>query len=381
MRDNYSMLIYSKENKMRKNPNLTLKDHLLHICDHTKEEYLDLFETVRLLKEAQYQGVTPHILQDKVIGLLFAESSLRTRVSFETAATQLGAHAEFITVKSIHAGDGNESMRDTAEVLSRMVDLVLYRTEESATVDKFAEYSFCPVINGSSLQDHPTQVIADVFTMMEHRPDLKLEDMKIMFIGDNSSTYHRFIPVQRSMMQLCAIMGMTYIACSPKELLPSEEDTKLFEQLAKENNSGAKLIATTEPDDYIADVDFVITEVMTFKGMQDYHGYTDEEFAAIRLGLLMPKYQVNQELINKAKPNVGVMHCMPGNRNEEITDEVWDGPNSLLFEEAENRLHAQKGILAWFLYGRDPEPELTDYYKAKVESHLNQSFRKNGIKR
>lgn len=359
---------------MRKKPNLTKKDHLLSIADHSKEEYLEIFKIMETLKEAQYQGVTPHILQDKVIGLLFAESSLRTRVSFETAATQLGAHAEFITVKSIHAGDGNESMRDTAEVLSRMVDLVLYRTEESETVNEFAKYSFCPVINGSSLQDHPTQVICDVFTMMEHRPDLKLEDMKVMFIGDNSSTFHRFIPVQCSMMQLCAILGMTYIACSPKEMLPSEEDTKLFAELAKD--SGGKLIATTEPDDYIADVDFIVTEVMTFKGMQDYHGYTDEEFEKLRKGLLMPKYQVNSELLAKAKPNVGVMHCMPGNRNDEITNEVWDGPNSLLFEEAENRLHAQKGILAWFLYGRDPEEELTNYYKAKVESQLNQAFLK-----
>jgi len=364
---------------MRKNPGLTRQDHLLLIADHTKEEYLQIFEIIRLLKDAHKQGVQPQLLKNKVIGMLFADSSLRTRVSFETAATLLGGHAEFLSINNLHAGQGNESMRDTAEVLSRMVDLVLIRTEEQETMEEFAKYSFTPVINGSCLQSHPTQVICDVFTMMEHLPDKRLEDMKVMFIGDNSNEFHRFVPVQRSMMALCAILGMTYIACSPEVMLPSGSDRKMFEALAAE--SGGKLIVTMEPDEYIADADFIVTEVMTFKGMQEYHGYTDEEFTRIRKDLLYPKYQVNKELLKKAKPNVGVMHCMPGNRDDEITSEVWDGPNSVLFEEAENRLHTQKGLLAWFLYGQEKSSALYNYHTGIVENQLNEAFEKCRIDR
>ena len=359
---------------MRENPHLTRQDHLLTIADHSREDYLKLFDTMRILKEAHYQGVYPHVLKDMTIGMLFEASSLRTRVSFETAATLLGGHAEFITSNTLHMGEGNESMRDTAEVLSRMVDLVLIRTDFQETIEDFAKYAYCPVINGSSLDSHPTQVIADVFTMMEHLPERRLEDMKVMFIGDNNAEFHRFVPVQRSLMALCALLGIEYIACSPKEMLPCKKDQEMFKRLAEQSGSGAKMSLSSEPYECAPEADFIVTEVMTFKGMQAFHGYTDEEFTKIRKGLLFPKYQVNAELLKHAKPNVGVMHCMPGNRDDEITSEVWDGPNSLLFEEAENRLHAQKGILCWMLYGRQRSQELYDYHTGRLEAQLRSAY-------
>ena len=355
----------------RINPNLTDTDHVLDWKDHTREEVLQVLEVTRRLKDAHREGVQVPILRGKVLGMLFFESSLRTRVSFEAAMAMLGGHAEFLTPKTMHVGQGNESMRDTAEVLSRMCDAILIRAEDDAVLHEFAKFSFCPVIDGGGMSYHPSQVIADVFTMQEHLPGVPFEDMTVMFMGDNNNdSEFACVPVQRSMMNICAILGMTYIACSPKELQPTREDIDTFQRLAAENESGAKIIVTDDPDAYIARADFLVGEVFTFKGMAGHTGLSDEELRALRMGLLYPKYQINAELLAKAKPNVGVMHCMPGNRDEEITSEVWDGPNSLLFEEAENRLHAQKGICAWMMYTGEPDDALAAYHRGRVESAL-----------
>lgn len=262
-------------------------------------------------------------------------------------------------------------MRDTAEVLSRMCDAILIRAEDDAVLHEFAKFSFCPVIDGGGMSYHPSQVIADVFTMMEHLPGVPFSEMTVMFMGDNNNdSEFACVPVQRSLMNICAILGMTYIACSPEELQPTAEDCETFARLAAENESGAKLIVTDDPDAYIAQADFLVGEVFTFKGMAEHTGLSDQELRDLRMGLLYPKYQINAELVAKGKPNVGVMHCMPGNRDEEITSEVWDGPHSLLFEEAENRLHAQKGICAWLMYSDEPDATLAAYHRGRVESAL-----------
>lgn len=357
-------------NLMRVNPQLTSRDHVLDWKDHTRDEVLKVLEVTKLLKDAHRQGVQIPLLEGKVLGMLFFDSSLRTRVSFEAAMSMLGGHAEFLTPKTLHVGQGNESMRDTAEVLSRMCDAILIRTENDEVLHEFAKYSFTPVIDGGGLSYHPSQVIADVFTMMEHLPGVPFEDMTVMFMGDTNNGAYAFVPVQRSLMNICALLGITFVACSPEPLQVCQEDCDTFARLAEESGSGAKLHVTSEPDDFIEQADFLVGEVFTFKGMEDYTGMSDDEFRKVRMDLLHPKYQINAELLAKAKPSVGVMHCMPGNRDEEITSEVWDGPNSLLFEEAENRLHAQKGICAWLLHGRQPDSELVAYHKGRVESCL-----------
>ena len=335
---------------MRNNPNLTRRDHLLSFEDHTREEVLKLLDLCRLIKDAHRQGVQVPLLKGKVLGMLFFDASLRTRVSFEAAMSQLGGHAEFLTPKTLHVGDGNESMRDTAEVLSRMCDAILIRTVDYDVMTEFTKYAFCPVIDGGGLAFHPSQVIADVFTMTEHLPGVAFNDMTVMFMGDTNDEAYHFVPVQRSLMQICALLGITFVACSPGPLQACKVDQETFTRLAASSGSGAKMFVTDNPDDFIKQADFLVGETFTFKGMEDYTGLTDEEFRKLRLDLLYPKYQINAELLKKAKSNVGVMHCMPGNRDEEITSEVWDGPNSLLFEEAENRLHAQKAICTWLMY-------------------------------
>ncbi len=358
----------------RINPHLTAHDHLLDWKDHTREEVLKVLELTRLLKEAHRQGVQVPLLRGKVLGMLFFDSSLRTRVSFEAAMAMLGGHAEFLTPKTMHVGQGNESMRDTAEVLSRMCDAILIRVEDDAVLHEFAKFSFTPVIDGGGMSYHPSQVIADVFTMMEHLPGVPFNEMTIMFMGDNNNdSEFACVPVQRSLMNISAILGMTYVACSPVELQPTQEDRDTFARLTEENESGARLIVTSEPDECIAQADFLVGEVFTFKGMSEHTGLSDQELRDLRMGMLYPKYQINAALLAKGKPNVGVMHCMPGNRDEEITSEVWDGPNSLLFEEAENRLHAQKGICTWLMYDRQPDEALAAYHRGRIEACLQDS--------
>ena len=355
----------------RIDPQLTLHDHVLDWKDHTPEEVLKVLEITRLLKDAHRAGVQVPILRGKVLGMLFFESSLRTRVSFEAAMAMLGGHAEFLTPKTMHVGQGNESMRDTAEVLSRMCDAILIRAEDDAVTREFAKFAYCPVIDGGGMVYHPSQVIADVFTMSEHLPGVPYQDMTVMFMGDNNrDSEFACVPVQRSMINICALLGMTYIACSPKRYQPCQDDIDTFNELATKYQTGAKMIVTDDPDEYIAQADFLVGEVFTFKGMAEHTGLTDEQLKEIRWDVLYPKYQINAELLAKAMPNVGVMHCMPGNRDEEITSEVWDGPNSLLFEEAENRLHAQKGICAWLMYDRQPDPALLAYHQGRVEAAL-----------
>lgn len=360
----------------RINPNLTIHDHVLDWKDHTREEVLKVLELTKLLKDAYKQGVRKvPLLEGKVLGMLFFESSLRTRVSFEAAMAQLGGHAEFLTPKTLHVGQGNESMRDTAEVLSRMCDAILIRAEDDAVTREFAKFAFTPVFDGGGMVYHPSQAIADVFTMMEHLPGVPFGEMTVMFMGDNNrDSIFACVPVQRSLMNICAILGIDYVACSPKSLQPCQDDIDTFAELAAKFDTGAKMYITDDPDEYIAQADFLVGEVFTFKGMAEHTGLTDEELREQRWDILYPKFQINAELIAKAKPNVGVMHCMPGNRDEEITSEVWDGPHSLLFEEAENRLHAQKGICAWLMHDGTPSPALAEYHKGRVEAALNDSM-------
>lgn len=350
---------------MRKQPIITGSGHMIDDADFSKEEYLALLELCAKLKRAHYQGVDVPILKNKVLGMMFDQPSTRTRVSFETAMTKLGGHAEFLEMKTLHVGENHETMRDTAEVISRMVDGVIMRCNDPAVMEEFAKYSFVPVFNGMTMDGHPTQALADVFTMMEHLPDKPFNEMVIQYMGDNNAEYDDLVPVQHELMWMSAKLGMTYIACGPEVMHPCQKDIDRFHAIAKENRSGAKLLITSDPYEYIKDVDFTVSDAF-------WLGFPDGSDDALRRrGLLFPKYRVDQALVDAGKPTLGVMHCLPGMREEDITSEVWDGPNSLLFEEAENRLHAQRAICAWFMYTGKPSAELQAYHMGKVESFLN----------
>lgn len=354
---------------MRVKPELKRNNHLLTVSDLNAQEVRDILHLMKLLKDAERDGVRLPLLKDKVLGMIFEINSTRTRISFETAMTQLGGHAEFLSMKNLWVGEGHESMRDTAEVISRMTDGVIMRCVSQESMELFARYSYVPVFNGMTLDYHPTQALADVFTMMEHLPHRSLEDMTIMYLGDNNAEYGNNTPVQTELMHMAALLGMTYIACAPDEMQVCPRDEAAFNRLAAKSDSGARLIKTSDPFEYISDVDFTVSDA--FCEGADEHSETTRR----RRALLFPRYQVNQELVNAGKPSLGVLHCLPGQRDEEITSEVWDGPNSLLFEEAENRLNAQKAIVAWFMYA-DPVAEATQmYHMGKVQGFLRSATR------
>lgn len=354
---------------MRVKPNLKRNNHLLTVSDLSAQEVKDILHLMKLLKDAERDGVRLPLLKDKVLGMIFEINSTRTRISFESAMTQLGGHAEFLSTKTLWVGEGHESMRDTAEVISRMCDGVIMRCESQESMELFAQYSYVPVFNGMTLDYHPTQALADVFTMREHLPNTPYEDMVIMYVGDNNADLDHNTPVQTELMHMAALLGMTYIACSPDEMQVCPRDEGNFKRLAEKYHTGAKLIKTSDPFEYIKDVDFTVSDF--FGAGSDEQSETTQR----RLAALYPKYQVNQALVDAGKPTLGVLHCLPGKRDEEITTEVWDGPNSLLFEEAENRLNAQKAIVTWFMR-TNPATEATQlYHMGKVEGFLNQATR------
>lgn len=352
---------------MRVKPELKRNNHLLSTADLSARELRDILNLMKLLKDAHKQGVHLPLLKDKVLGMIFEISSTRTRISFETAMTELGGHAEFLSMSNLHVGDGHETMRDTAEVISRMTDGVIMRCNDHKVMELFADFSYVPVFNGMTMDGHPTQALADVFTMMEHLPNKKLSEITMMYMGDNNHEYEQLVPIQRELMWMCAKLGMTYISCCPKVMWVCDDDKKRFAALAE--NTGAKLICTEDPYEYIKDVDFTVSDSF-------WMGYPDDsEEANRRRSLLFPKYSVDERLVASGKSTLGVLHCLPGIRGEEISNEVWDGPNSLIFEESENRLHAQKAILAWFMYTTPKSKELQAYHMGKVESFLNSAQR------
>lgn len=348
---------------MRVNPNLKANNNLNSVADLSAEEIKNLLHLMTLLKNAEKQGVRLPLLKDKVLAMIFEINSTRTRVSFETAMTQLGGHAEFLSNTSLHLGDGQESMRDTAEVISRMSDAVIMRCVDQAVMDEFIKYSYVPVFNGMTMDGHPTQVLADVLTMMEHLPNKPVNQMVVMYMGDNKDDEAKLVPIQREMMWICSKLGMTYIACCPEGMEPNAADSARFERFAEEEHSGARLIVSHDPYEHIADADFLVTDSFVY-------GMPEGPERDARKAALMP-YQINQKLVDAGKPNLGVLHCLPCERDVELTSEVLDGPNSLAFEEAENRLHAEKGILVWFMYSTPKPEELQAYHMAKVESFLN----------
>ena len=350
---------------MRKKPNIPRNRHFLKLTDFTREELQEIIDLSMMLKEAHYAGVDLPLLKNKSLAILFSELSTRTRISFETAMTQLGGHALYISGKTIYMGE-HETMRDTSEVISRMTDAAVLRIGKHETMEEYAEDSFTPVIDGCSQDSiegtHPTQLIADFITMREHLPDTPWEDMTILRVGDLNLDLDGFGMVGRALSQMCAIFGMTYIACSPEGMEMPQRDIDAYNEIAK--TSGAKIYLTDDPYKYIDKVDFIFGDSFYFAG------YDEEGFKERRMPKLFPKYTIDQKLVDAAKETVGVLHCMPGHRDVELTSEVWDGPHSLLFEEAENRLHAQKGILTWLLYERQPSEELIKYHKGRIENFL-----------
>ena len=331
--------------------------HFIDTQDFSREQIGELLELIRLLKEADRDGAVPTLLKRRSLGMIFEEPSTRTRVSFEVAMAKLGGHALYLKPGEIHLGV-RESLYDTAKVLSRMCDVIEARTLKHETVLELARDAEVPVINGLTDFNHPTQAVCDLFTMTEHLPAGRaLEDCTVVFVGDRTN-------VCSSEMFIATQFGMRFVHAAPAAYQAPAEWIEVAERNCAA--SGGSVAVTDEVEDAVAEADFVYTDLWWWVDQED-------EIPA-RRAAFMPRYQVNAELIARAPEQARFMHCLPASRGVEVTDEVIDGPRSIVFDQAENRLHAEKGILAWITLPTLEEPpseELRQYHAGRVEAHLN----------
>lgn len=298
----------------------------LRIFDWEQEEVIQLLELALKMKQQQKAGVPHPYLQGKVLGMIFDKPSTRTRVSFEVGMLQLGGQAIFLSSKDIQLGRG-ETIHDTAKVLSRYVDGIMIRTFEHANVEELAEHADIPVINGLTDIHHPTQVLADLLTILEAKGTL--QGLKVAYVGDGYNN------MAHSWLEGATKVGMNITMASPKGYEP---DQALLQQAIEMGKvTGSKVSFTYSPEEAVAQADVIVTDVWTSMGQEEE---TQQRLAIFK------NYQVNQTLCSKAQSDYIFLHCLPAHRGEEVTAEIIDGPHSLVFDEAENRLHAQKAILA-----------------------------------
>jgi ornithine carbamoyltransferase len=257
--------------------------------------------------------------------MIFEKSSTRTRVSFEVGIYQLGGQALFLSSKDIQLGRG-EPMKDTARVISRMVDMVMIRTFAHQKLEEFARYSNVPVINGLTDDYHPVQLMADYMTMLEHGFD---SSAKIAYIGDGNNMTH-------SWLMLASKLGMEIRVATPKGYEVNSNIAKLADEFAKK--SGASIIYTNSPSEAISGANIITTDVWASMGQEDEQKQRELDF----LG-----FTIDKNLMKLADENAKLLHCLPVHRDEEVSEEVFEKNSKIIFDEAENRLHAQKGIMVW----------------------------------
>ena len=321
--------------------------HLLSLVHHSEAEIRYLLNLARDLKRAKYAGTEQPKLKGKNIALIFEKTSTRTRCAFEVAAHDQGANVTYIGPGSSQIGH-KESMKDTARVLGRMYDAIEYRGFSQSIVEELAEYAGVPVFNGLTDEFHPTQMLADVLTMIEYS-DRPLKQIKYVYIGDARNN------MGNSLLLIGAKLGMDVRICGPKALLPEDKLVKMCEGFAKE--SGARITVTDDIDKAVKDVDFVHTDVWVSMG-------EPLESWGERIKILLP-YQVTPELMKRSgNPHVKFMHCLPAFHNSEtkvgkeiavkypelkngieVTEDVFESPMNIAFEQAENRMHTIKAVM------------------------------------
>ncbi|BCA55628.1 Ornithine carbamoyltransferase [Nitrospira sp. KM1] len=301
---------------------------LIDVATLSRREIEDLLALAARLKDKQHRGISHQLLQGKTLGLLFQKPSTRTRVSFEAGMNQLGGHALVLPMSDIQLSRG-ESVADTARVLSRYLDGIVIRTYDHATVQEWARESTMPVINGLTDLSHPCQALSDLLTIREKKGRLK--GVKIAYVGDGNN-------VANSLIEAAAKTGMSVALGCPSGYQPDQHVVDLARLEAAK--TGATIDLSHDPHTAVKEADVIYADVWISMGR--------EREQARRLKVLAP-YQVNMRLVGRAKPDVIVMHCLPAHRGEEITADVLDGPQSVVIDQAENRLHMQKAILTQLL--------------------------------
>lgn len=294
--------------------------HLLKMLDLSKEEILDILNLADQLKYENKNGIEHHILKGKTLGMIFQKSSTRTRVSFETGMYQLGGQALFLSNRDLQIGRG-EPVQDTARVLSRYLDGIMIRTFEQKEVEDLAKYGSIPVINGLTDFCHPCQVLADLMTIREFKG--RFEGLKMCYIGDGNN-------MANSLIVGGLKVGMEVSIACPKDYQPAAEVL----EFAK--GYGDKFSMTDVPLEAAKDADVLFTDVWTSMG---------EEAETEKRKITFKGYQINDDIMAVAKADAMVQHCLPAHREEEITEKVFEAHANEIFEEAENRLHAQKAVM------------------------------------
>lgn len=299
--------------------------HFVSLTELTSDEIWTILNKAIELKAEWKAGGNKPILKDKILAMVFQKPSLRTRVSFDVGMLHLGGHALYLSPAEIGLG-GRESVPDVARVLSGYVHGIMARTFSHDHVVQLAQYAGVPVINGLSDFDHPCQAMGDFLTIIEHKGSLK--GLKLAFVGDGNN-------VARALLFAATKLGVDFTIATPAGYEIEPEYMAMAQGFAA--LTGAKIHACTDPVEAVTGADVIYTDVWTSMGQE---AETQKRLA------VFPPYQINDELVAHAKADAIVMHCLPAHRGEEITDSVADGPHSVLFPQAENRLHAQKGILA-----------------------------------
>ena len=305
--------------------------HFLKLLDCTTEEIYELLDLAATMKQYVKEGKEHHFLKGKTLGMIFEKSSTRTRISFETGMYQLGGHALFISARDSQIGRG-EPTQDTARVMSRMLDGIMIRTFEQKEVEALAEYGSIPIINGLTDYCHPCQVLADLMTIREFKG--KLEGLKMCFIGDGNNMMNSLIVGALS-------TGMSFSAACPKDYMPPKHIIEFGEKYGN-----GKFEIVTDPLEAAKNADVVYTDVWASMGQEEEKKIREAAFAG---------YQVNKELMAVTNKDCMVLHCLPAHRGEEITADVFEEHANEIFEEAENRLHAQKAVLVECMADEMPE--------------------------
>ena len=298
---------------------------LLSMLDLTTEEIYQILETAASLKLKQYTGEPHHLLKGKTLGMIFEKSSPRTRVSFETGIYQLGGYGLFLSSNDLQIGRG-EPVSDTASVLCRYLDGIMARVFKHQTVADLAKYSRVPVINGLCDYEHPCQILADFQTIMEKKR--KLEGLKLTYVGDGNN-------VCNSLLFGCALVGMNISIASPKGYEPAKDVVKKASECAA--RFGSSVEVTNSVEKAAKDADVIYTDVWASMGQEK------EQLLRVKA---FEGFQVNAKNLKSAAADYIFLHCLPAHRGEEVSAEIIDGPHSVIYDEAENRLHAQKAVMA-----------------------------------
>ena len=305
--------------------------HFLTLADYSKEEILEILALAKQIKDETKQRVFKEYMPKKTLGMIFEKSSTRTRVSFETGIYQLGGIGLFLSSNDIQLGRG-EPMSDTARVISRMVDMVMIRTFEQSKIEEFAKYSKVPVINGLTNEYHPVQLMADYMTIQEAGLE---KDLVAAYVGDGNNMTH-------SWLNMAAKLGFELRIATPKGY---EVDAKILsdaQELAKK--SGAKIIITNDPKVAVKGATVVTTDTWVSMGQESEKEKRLKDFDG---------YIVDSTMMALADKKAIFLHCLPAYRGFEVSEDVLEGSQSMIFEEAENRLHAQKGVMVWLDRKRD----------------------------